>query len=60
MCGYLNIESADKLGVAAAMVRGVKTIDDLLAAKVQDVSKAAVARGVKTGTAGRDALARLL
>lgn len=60
MCGYLSIESAEKLGVAAAMVRGVKTIDDLLTAKVQQASTAAVGRGVKTGTTGRDALSRLL
>jgi len=60
MCGYLSIESADKLGVSAAMVRGVKTIDDLLEAKVQKVSAAGAARGVAEGMAGRDALARLL
>jgi uncharacterized protein YunC (DUF1805 family) len=60
MCGYLNIDAAEKLGVAAAMVRGVKTVDDLLAAKVQNVSKAGAARGIQEGMAGRDALTRLL
>lgn len=59
MCGYLNIEAANKLNVAAAMVRGVSTIDDLLAAKVQAVSTAAAGRGVTEGMTGRDALARL-
>jgi uncharacterized protein YunC (DUF1805 family) len=59
MCGYLNIEAAEKLGVAAALVRGVKTVDDLLAAKIQQVSKAGAARGIEQGMAGRDALARL-
>jgi uncharacterized protein YunC (DUF1805 family) len=59
MCGYLNIEVADKLGVAAAMVRGVKTIDDLLKAPVQAVSKAAEAKGVKLFMKGEEALALL-
>ena len=59
MCGYLNIETTEKLGVAAALVRGVKTIDDLLAAKVQQVSKAGAERGIQTGMSGSDALSRL-
>ncbi len=58
MCGYLNIEAANKLNVAAAMVRGVSTIDDLLSAKVQAVSAAAAQRGVTEGMTGRDALSR--
>ena len=60
MCGYLNIEAADKLGVAAAMVRGVSTIDDLLDAKVQKVSGAAGKLGVAEGMTGREALSRFL
>ena len=59
MCGYLNIEAAEKLGVAAAMVRGVATVSDLLAAKVQKVSTAAAKLGVTEGMLGKDALARL-
>jgi uncharacterized protein YunC (DUF1805 family) len=60
MCGYLNIEAADKLGVAAAMVRGVSTVDDLLKAPVQAVSNAAAEKGVVAGMTGRDALAKFL
>jgi uncharacterized protein YunC (DUF1805 family) len=59
MCGYLAIETAEKLNVAAAVVRGVKTVDDLLAAKIQQVSKAGAARGVTDGMSGRDALSLL-
>lgn len=59
MCGYLNTEVADKLGVAAAMVRGVSTVDDLLKAPVQAATKAALERGVAVGMTGRDALARI-
>jgi uncharacterized protein YunC (DUF1805 family) len=59
MCGYLNIETANKLKVPAALVRGVATVDDLLAAKVQQVSAAAQEKGVAEGMSGRDALALL-
>jgi len=59
MCGYLNIDVADKLGVAAAMVRGVKTVDDLLKAQVQAVSKAALVKGVKLSMTGEEALSIL-
>ena len=30
MCGFLNIEAAERLGVAAAMVSGVKTFEEAL------------------------------
>ena len=60
MCGYLNIEAADKLGVAAAMVRGVKTVNDLLEAKVQKVSASAAKRGVAEQMTGRQALSHFL
>jgi len=60
MCGYLSIETADKLEVAAAVVRGVSTVDDVLKANIVAVSKAAEALGVKVGMAGKDALAFLL
>ena len=60
MCGYLNVDVAERLGVAAAMVKGVKTVDDLLNAKVEGLTSAAAARGVAPGMTGRDALARLL
>jgi uncharacterized protein YunC (DUF1805 family) len=58
MCGYLNIEAADRLNVAAAIVKGVSTVDDLLAGKVSAVSKAAAGKGVSIGMTGREALAR--
>ena len=40
-CSYVNIETADRLGHAAAVVSGVKNFDDMLAAKVRRVSQAA-------------------
>ena len=60
MCGYLNVEAAEKLGVAAAMVRGVKTVEDLLNATVQAATTAARERGVRVGMTGKEALDRLV
>ena len=60
MCGYLNLAVADKMGVAAAMVRGVSTVDDLLAAKVEGFTQAAALKGVTAGMSGKDALAKFL
>ena len=56
MCGYLDLETVDKLGVAAAVVRGVKTVDELLERPVAGVSVAAARLGVAVGMTGREAL----
>jgi uncharacterized protein YunC (DUF1805 family) len=58
-CGYLKIETAEKLGDALAVVTGVKTFDDMLNAKVAQVSSAAARLGVEVGMSGRDALKKL-
>ena len=55
-CGYFSLETADKVGDAAAIVTGVKSFDDMLAAPVKAVSAAAAARGVRPGMTGREAL----
>lgn len=60
MCGYLNIETANKLGIAAGMVRGVSTVSDLLEAKIVALSDAALAKGASVGMSGREALSRFL
>ena len=56
-CGYVSLAAAEKFGHALAIVKGVASFDDMLAAAVQDVSSAAAALGVKAGMTGRDALA---
>ena len=58
-CGYINVEVADRVGDAAVIVSGVKTFDDMYAAKVVKVSKQAVELGVREGMTGREALAHL-
>ncbi|MCG3204814.1 MAG: hypothetical protein KCHDKBKB_01531 [Elusimicrobia bacterium] len=60
MCGYLNLEVAEKLGVAAAVVRGVSTVDELLAAKVAGFTQMAGVRGVTLSMSGKEALEKLL
>jgi uncharacterized protein YunC (DUF1805 family) len=55
-CGFLSIEAAEKLNVAAAVVSGVKNFDDVLNAEVKAVTSMAQALGVKTGMKGKDAL----
>ena len=55
-CGYLNIETAEKLGDALALVTGVKTFDDVLNAQIIKVSSKAREFGITEGMTGRKAL----
>ena len=59
MCGYLNIETAEKLGDAACVVRGVKTASGLLEAKIEALTSKAKLFGIEIGMTGREALERL-
>jgi len=54
MCGYLNMESVEKLGVAAAMISGVKNFEEMLHGEVKAVSSKAETFGVKKGMLGED------
>ncbi len=58
-CGYLSTETADKLGHALAIVTGVASYDDMLAAKVARVSSSAAALGVTVGMSGKEALLKM-
>ena len=55
-CGYFNIEIADKVEEAIAVVTGVKNFDDMLQAKVVKVSAAAERLGIICGMTGEEAL----
>jgi uncharacterized protein YunC (DUF1805 family) len=59
MCGYLNIDVADKLGDVAVRVRGVKSFEDVLNAKVVDVSEAARKLGITVGMPAKEALNKM-
>lgn len=58
-CGYLNVETFNRTGEAAVIVRGVNTHDDMLRAKVVAVSETARALGIEPGITGAEALQKL-
>jgi uncharacterized protein YunC (DUF1805 family) len=60
MCGFLNVEAAERLGVTAAMVSGVKSFEDVLNAEVKAATTKAKSLGVETGVKGVEALRRML
>ena len=60
MCGYLNIDVANKLGDVAVRVSGVKSFEDVLNAKAVDVSEAAKKLGITIGMPAREALEKML
>jgi uncharacterized protein YunC (DUF1805 family) len=59
MCGFLNVDVAEKLGVAAAVVSGVKSFEDVLDADVKAVTSRAKTLGVEVGMKGAEALKRM-
>jgi len=59
MCGYLNVTSAVRLGDSAAVVKGVRSIEELLEKSVVAVTPQASRRGVRVGMPGHKALSRL-
>jgi len=56
MCGFLDMQTAERLNVAAALVSGVKSFDDVLNAQVKSVTSKAKGLGVETGMKGSEAL----
>jgi len=55
-CGYVNAATCDKTGEACAIVTGVRSHDDMLAAPVQAVSREASKLSLRVGMTGREAL----
>jgi uncharacterized protein YunC (DUF1805 family) len=60
MCGFLNMDAAEKVNATAAMVSGVKTFDDVLEAEIKAVTSKAQMKGIKVGMKGKDAVRLLL
>ena len=60
MCGYLNMALAEEVGDAAAMVRGVNSIEDVLERTIVSVTSRARMLGVMPGMPARDALAKFM
>lgn len=59
-CGYLNAEAAEKLSLAAAIVRGVSTVNELLSGQASYCTKKAESLGIKVGMSGLEALRLLI
>lgn len=49
MCGYLNMDAAEKLGDVAVRVTGVSDLESVLGANVASVTSKAAELGVKQG-----------
>ena len=56
MCGYLNVDMAEKLGQVAAIVTGVKSFEDVLNAKIVRTTSKAKELGIRNSILGREAL----
>jgi uncharacterized protein YunC (DUF1805 family) len=49
MCGYLNMDAANKFNDVAVKITGVASIEDALKTTAAEVSIAAAAMGIKVG-----------
>ena len=56
MCGYLNMDTANRLGDIAGKVSKVNSYDDVLNAELTEVSEKAREMGLKKGITGREFL----
>ncbi|PKM92880.1 MAG: DUF1805 domain-containing protein [Elusimicrobia bacterium HGW-Elusimicrobia-4] len=60
MCGYLNIDAAEKMGDCACVIKGVKNVDELLTRKVVALTSHAKKLGIELGMTGKEALEKLV
>jgi uncharacterized protein YunC (DUF1805 family) len=60
MCGYLNIDAAEKMGDCACVVKGIKNVDELLAGEVVALTSHAKKLGIELGMTGKEALEKLV
>ncbi len=59
MCGFLNLEAAERVGVAAVMASGVSSVEELLEAPVKGATSAALDMGARIGERVADSLRRM-
>lgn len=55
-CSYISKETAEKVGDVAAFVAGVKSVDDMMNAKIRDVTSWAEDLGLRPGMSVKKAL----
>lgn len=60
MCGYLNLEAAEKFEEVAVKITGVATLDDALNASVHSCTSAASRLGIKEGQPVKDILSKIV
>jgi uncharacterized protein YunC (DUF1805 family) len=56
MCGYLNIDAAERLGAAAAIVSGVKSFEDVLNAEIKAATNKGTSLGLLLGKVVKDVI----
>ena len=59
MCGYLNPDAAERVGLAAAIVSGVNSFDDVLNAEVKFATSKAKELGVEPGKVVKEVISKL-
>ncbi|MDP8011450.1 MAG: YunC family protein [Thermoplasmata archaeon] len=59
MCGYLNMDSANKLGDIAGKITGVNDFQEMLEKKVIEISEKAKELGIEPGITGREFLDKI-
>ena len=59
MCGYLSSDVAERVGLAAAIVSGVSTFEDVLNAEVKFATTKAKELGVEPGMVVKEVISRL-
>lgn len=60
MCGYLDINIAEKLGDVACIVSGVETVEELLTKPVVKLTRQAEKLGISLGLSGKEALQKMI
>lgn len=59
MCGYLNMDTAEKQGNIAAIATGIKTVEDMLKTEIVKVTKEAEKVGICIGMPVTEALEKI-
>jgi uncharacterized protein YunC (DUF1805 family) len=59
MCGYLSAEVAERVGLAAAIVSGVKSFEDVLNAEIKVATNKAKELGVQPGMIVKEVIGKL-
>lgn len=59
MCGFLNMDAAERTGVAAAMVSGVTSFSDVFNATIKAVTSKGKELGVEPGKIVKEEIAKL-